>query len=471
MKKILSLIISTLSLVLLTAVCFTCLAVSAPKSVASVKYTSTSNSVTLSWGSVKATGYRVYKYNTSTKKWVSVVTTNGTTATVKNLKPGTKTIFAVRAYNKQNGETAWAKNLTKVTAATRPANASGLKASSKTDRVTVSWSKAQGATGYRIYRYNPSTKKWDVQLKATNKTSVTAKDLSSGRNYIFAVKPYYNSGNGILWASKYTQIKTTTLPAKVKGVKVSETINGLKLTWNKVSGATGYNLLTYNTSTKKYTNIGATTTNSITVNDYSGNKIYYFTVRAYKTLDKKVYYGERSAFVKHLTFPTEAQAAAIYNNAYKAAYTWFDFGGNADWNDVKTYNGARYVRVTHKTINTKAKLRSYLYKYFTKSIVDQFLDKNTEGMGLTYRDFGGKLYKLEIIAGDMHPIYYLNKTSAYLVSMNGNNCTFHVKIAYKFSPDESYQYLSERTTFVKENNRWVVGTGDWRYSIYAPYEE
>ena len=319
MKKILSLITSVVSLILLTAMCFTCLAVSAPKSVSSVTYTSTSTSITLSWNNVKATGYRVFRYNTSSKKWTGVATTSSTKVTVKKLKPGTKAIYAVRAYNKQGDNIAWAKSLAKITAGTRPKNVTGLKASSKATSVTLSWSKAAGATGYRIYKYNPSAKKWDIQLKATNKTSATIKELSSGKNYIFAVKPYYNSGKGILWASKYTQIKTTTLPAKVKGLKASETIDGLKLTWNKVNGATGYNLFTYNTSTKKYTNIGATTTNSINLTDYSGNKIYYFTVRAYKTLDKKVYYGERSTFVKHLTYPSEAQAAAIYNNAYITA--------------------------------------------------------------------------------------------------------------------------------------------------------
>ena len=90
-------------------------------------------------------------------------------------------------------------------------------------------------------------------------------------------------------------------------------------------------------------------------------------------------------------------------------------------------------------------------------------------MGLTYRDFGGKLYKLEFIAGDAMPTYNLNKTNSYLVSMNGNNITFNVKISYKFDSEKSYKTDSRRTTFVKENYRWVVGTGDWRYSIYSPY--
>ena len=470
MKKILSALISAISMLMLTAVCFTCFAVSTPKTVSTVKYTSTASSVTLSWNNVKSTGYRVYKYNASTKKWVSVLTTTKTTATVKNLKAGSKTIFAVKPYNKQNDKIAWAKSYTKITTYTRPANATGLKTTSKANSVTISWNKASGATGYRIYRYNPSTKKWDIQLKATSKTSATAKSLTSGKNYIFAVKPYYNTGNGIVWASKYTQIKTTTVPAKVKGVKINETMDGLKFTWTKVSGATGYNLLSYDASTKKYTNIGATTTNSIKLADYKGNKIYYFTVRAYKTLDKKVYYGERSAIIKFLTYPSEAQAATIYNNAYVAAATWLDFGGKyVDWNTVKTYNGYRYVRINHSTINTKQKLKNYLCKYFTESLVNQALNTKVYSMDQCYRDIGGKLYKLEFIAGDAMPTYDLRKTSAYLVGMNGNNITFHVKLAYRFDSSEPFEYESQRTTFVKENNRWVVGTGDWRFSLYAPY--
>ena len=299
MKKILSLITSVVSLILLTAMCFTCLAVSAPKSVSSVTYTSTSTSITLSWNNVKATGYRVFRYNTSSKKWTGVATTSSTKVTVKKLKPGTKAIYAVRAYNKQGDNIAWAKSLAKITAGTRPKNVTGLKASSKATSVTLSWSKAAGATGYRIYKYNPSAKKWDIQLKATNKTSATIKELSSGKNYIFAVKPYYNSGKGILWASKYTQIKTTTLPAKVKGVKINVTESGIgTITWNKTSGAQKYYVYSYNTSTKKYSLVGKTNKTNFTVENLNTARRYYYAVRAARFLDSEAYSGSLSSLAK-----------------------------------------------------------------------------------------------------------------------------------------------------------------------------
>lgn len=318
MKKILSALISAISMLMLTAVCFTCFAVSAPKTVSAVKYTSTASSVTLSWNNVKSTGYRVYKYNASTKKWVSVVTTTKTTATVKNLKAGSKTIFAVKPYNKQNDKIAWAKAYTKITTYTRPANATGLKTTSKTDSVTITWNKAAGATGYRIYLYNTSSKSWDILLKASSKTSVRVEGLKAGTSYIFAVKPYYNSGNGILWASKYTQIKTSSLPAKVSGVKISldQSGNGT-ITWNKVNGAQRYYVYSYNENSGKYSLVGKTTKTSFAVSNLLPARRYYYAVRAARFIDSTTYSGALSSKVKT---PLTAYRNFINSSSYANFY-------------------------------------------------------------------------------------------------------------------------------------------------------
>lgn len=65
----------------------------------------TSNSVSLSWDSVKgADAYRVYMYNTSSKKYVSVKTVKGTSYTVTGLKSNTEYKFKVAALKKSGGK-------------------------------------------------------------------------------------------------------------------------------------------------------------------------------------------------------------------------------------------------------------------------------------------------------------------------------------------------------------------------------
>lgn len=300
MKKIITTTLSILSLLSIMAVCFTCLAVKAPAAVTKLTYTSTDSSITLSWSNVKATGYRVFRYNSSTKKWVKITTTTKTSATIKNLKPGTKAIYSVRPYNKEGSQIVWASSLTKTVAGTTPSTVSALTASPSAASIKLSWSKAAGATGYRVFRYNTSTKKWNICLKATSKTSATVSSLTSGKSYIFAVRPYYNTGDKILWASSFTSVKTTTLPAKPGSVKVTATSNtSFEIKWSKSSGATGYGVYSYNPLTKKYTKLTYTSGTSYAVDYIREGSYSYFVVRPYKKLDGKAYWGSMSSRVKN----------------------------------------------------------------------------------------------------------------------------------------------------------------------------
>ena len=78
-------------------------------------------SVKLSWKAVSgADGYRVYVYNTKTKKYSTVATVKGkTTYTVKDLKAGTSYTFAVKAYDTVAKNTVWSNQYTTVKVTTK----------------------------------------------------------------------------------------------------------------------------------------------------------------------------------------------------------------------------------------------------------------------------------------------------------------------------------------------------------------
>lgn len=69
---------------------------------------------------------------------------------------------------------------TKLTAPT------GIKTTSTSNSVTISWNKVSGADGYRIYRLNTETLKWG-KWKSVTETTVTADKLSANKNYYFKV--------------------------------------------------------------------------------------------------------------------------------------------------------------------------------------------------------------------------------------------------------------------------------------------
>ena len=75
-----------------------------PKKVAAsgIKATQTTNSITLSWSKVsQATGYRVYQYSTSKKKYVQVASVKTNSFEKTGLKAGTTYKFKIKAYKKQ----------------------------------------------------------------------------------------------------------------------------------------------------------------------------------------------------------------------------------------------------------------------------------------------------------------------------------------------------------------------------------
>ena len=124
-----------------------------------------------------------------------------------------------------------------------------------------------------------------------------------------------------------------------------------------------------------------------------------------------------------------------------------------------------YFRVNSSTINTKAKLKNYLLKYFSQSKTDDILNKTMFGADKAFRDFNGKLYALSVGAGDFYPDYYLNKTTATLVSSTPSKATYKITVTYRYDPNiamsnTSYGKLTETVTFVYENNKWVISNGN-----------
>nr|MDE6150322.1 fibronectin type III domain-containing protein [Ruminococcus sp.] len=156
-----------------------------------VNFNSSANAVKMSWSKVSgATGYRVYKYNTSTKKWQAVANVKGTSYTFSKLKAGTTYKFTVRAYRTEGGKTYLSPKYSTFTTSTNPATVN-FKVTAGSKKATVKWSKVTGATGYKVYYKTSKNGSWKC-LKTTNNktTSYTKTGLTKGKTYYFTVKAY-----------------------------------------------------------------------------------------------------------------------------------------------------------------------------------------------------------------------------------------------------------------------------------------
>ena len=268
-----------------------------PSVTSSIATATDSSAIKLAWKSVPgATGYRVYRYDTKTKKYVTLKTTTATSYTVTKLKIGTNYKFAVKAYTTVNGETYWSADYKTVTATAFPGVTGKMSTQTSSSTVKIAWKAVSGATGYRVYQYDAKTKKYTT-LKTTTATSYTVKKLKSGTSYKFAVKAYTTVNGKTYWSADYKTVTTTTNP----GTPTLKVISGSKraaLSWNKQTGATGYVVYMATSQNGKYskiTTLQGNTKVSYTKTGLTTGKIYYFKVAAYTTVNGKNIYSSFSS--------------------------------------------------------------------------------------------------------------------------------------------------------------------------------
>ena len=146
------------------------------------------------------------------------------------------------------------------------------KAESVYGGVKLTWNKVNGAAKYRVYY--KGRKGW-TRMVDTTSTSYIDKDVSSGRNFTYTVRCISADGKSFTsgYDSKGTIIKYIAAPE----ISKLENVNGgVKITWNKVSGASKYRI--YQKNSSDWFRVSDTTSNSI-VDKSVDVGTYTYTVR------------------------------------------------------------------------------------------------------------------------------------------------------------------------------------------------
>ncbi len=173
-----------------------------------------------------------------------------------------------------------------------PAKTAKITATASTTSIKLTWSKVAGATGYRVYSYNPATKKYTA-LKTLSSTSYTVSKLSSGNEYTYCVKAYTNTGKKIIWGGNKL-IETATNPAAVTLSSVTSANAGKAVLKWKQTPASGYQIYvstSKNGTYKKVVTLSKSTTLSYTASSLKSGSTCYFKVRAYVKTGDGVHYG------------------------------------------------------------------------------------------------------------------------------------------------------------------------------------
>jgi len=158
-------------------------------------------------------------------------------------------------------------------------------ATTKSTSIKLAWEAVEGADAYRVYVYLNGAYK--VLADDLDALTFTAKDLTAGKKYVFAVKAF-KDGKA---AATFTKATLQTAPGVTSAIKVGRGYTSLKLTWNKVTGATGYRV--YVAQDGNWVQVKkATTANTFTKTGLKSGKSYKFAVRAYRSENGKVVWAD-----------------------------------------------------------------------------------------------------------------------------------------------------------------------------------
>ncbi len=183
------------------------------------------------------------------------------------------------------------------------------------DDVKVSWKKVSGASGYRVYYKKSTSDTW--KYKTTTGTSIKLANLSDGAKYNIKVSAY-KTVNGNKYFSTGKTVNIYTLK-KISDVEVVKSSSKVKVSWDNISGETGYQIS--KSTSKTGTNIVATyktTSGGSKTVSATADKAYYYKVRAYKVVDGKKIYGPWSTPVKFVRKSKAAELAPYYKLAEDA---------------------------------------------------------------------------------------------------------------------------------------------------------
>ncbi len=241
-----------------------------------------------------------------------------------------------------------------------------LSAKTSTSSAALTWKAVPGASKYIVYSYDAKTKKYKT-LATVKATKYTASKLASGTTYNYAVKAVVVQGKKTFNSAVSKVLTVSTLPAKVSGLAASSvTDTTAKLSWKKVNGATGYQVYSYDSKTKKYTLLGKTTALSYNLKNLKGATAYTFVVRAYRTVNKVNYYSSNTT-LNVVTAPAKVGGLKASSTDTSVTLTWSKVTGATGYvvysynASTKKYTKAATATKTTATISKLSPKTSYSY--------------------------------------------------------------------------------------------------------------
>ena len=266
---------------------------------------STSSSLKIGWDKYdKATGYEVYRATNENGKYIKVktITDNNIIQNKSpNLDNGKMYYYRVKAYIEVDGQKYYSDSATLQASTKLSGGITNLKMVSRTDNsIRISWDKVESDEGYEVFRGTSEKGKY-VKVKTitdNNITSIVSTGLNSATTYYYKVRSY-KTIDGNKQYGDFSTVKISTKPKAVDNlVLVNSTEKSIKIAWDEVKGADGYEIFKATGENGKYVKVATTSDlNYVSLGVVKGQS-YCYKVKAYKVISNKKIYGDYSKIIE-----------------------------------------------------------------------------------------------------------------------------------------------------------------------------
>lgn len=172
-----------------------------------------------------------------------------------------------------------------------PAAPKAQKGTCTYNSIQIKWKKVKNASGYQIYRATSKKGSYKKIKTITKQSTISFKDTKLGFNkaYYYKVKAYVKDGKTVK-ASKYSNtISAKTALGKPALTAKKKSKTAVRMSWKKVSGATGYQVQYSLKKKSGYKTVYVKNKNakSYIQKKLKAGKTYYVRMRAYRTVKSK----------------------------------------------------------------------------------------------------------------------------------------------------------------------------------------
>ena len=249
--------------------------VSAPK--VTTSNVASSGKIKLSWNKVDgAVKYEIWRATSKNGNYQRLTTTKNTSATNNNTVAGKTYYYYIISVDASGNKSSQSNIVSRTCDLAQPTITVSNRASD--GAITVKWEKVEGATKYEVYRATSKSGTYS-KVTTTSKTSYTSTSGTAGKTYYYKVRAICDKEAA---ASAYSEILSGVRDLAQPTITVSNRASdgAVTIKWEKIAGATKYEIWRATSRNGTYTRVG--TTSNTSYNNTSGTvgKTYYYKVRA-----------------------------------------------------------------------------------------------------------------------------------------------------------------------------------------------